>query len=696
MAAALSFVKIRDNQITLENTPFPTNTDTSKLRVLSILGKARMGKSTFLNAIATSIKGSSITPFATQDNDEHCTRGVDAFYIAERDLLLLDFQGLSLEDSSHDPALLLFAYCISDMLIFNERMMLQNEALKLLEPICAFMQYIDEETPKPQLYFRISDGDIVKDPGKNLDKVMATYNDQYQSIRDSIRTLFKPDIGIVKTDTLDRAVKAQVQAGNYTKLLEHGLFGFPEVIGTILQSIPPHGHNSQQWWSQIPTIIQRINTNEKITIDKLDVVGQTGKLELLEWIHGLSANFFRPLTVNGFQDNFEAVVEPRKLEKRNTLTAFTRKFKTVSETLKAPHYRQLAARFQETIEVAEKECTKKAETHLAPLIRKAEADFMFPTLNSLTGRISTIPDTYWTTTYFAQYEALRAAAAKVYAPVCKKWLTWVDAQEAVVRNAVKKMCEEEAAEQAALVELRDAHLATFEANTLEELTLSAKDLEYTNAEILDRTVQSTVNLFIEQGLPKIQYRSMTAKQTEKHIHISTAKHSFSREAFVVYEAVRDIKLTLETGLREKVQEEQTLFKHVTDLKEAALIGKYMCPTHPLSTIIKKNPHIEFVKDEMLFKVSGRNPDTIWVTRATYNNVILPIYQHCLAKLREKGFVTADYTLDRILGFGLAAKKDTNLPTFYYDNYVWNTFHTYKQKEFMRRSVGGLGLEALTS
>jgi hypothetical protein len=48
----------------------------------------------------------------------------------------------------------------------------QNEALRLIEPICTFTQYLDvDAVDKPSLIFRLSDGKQVKDPKKNLENV---------------------------------------------------------------------------------------------------------------------------------------------------------------------------------------------------------------------------------------------------------------------------------------------------------------------------------------------------------------------------------------------------------------------------------------------------------------------------------------------------------------------------------------------
>ena len=51
------------------------------IRVISILGKARMGKSTFLNCLITKLTGSDAYVFPTQENDEHCTQGIDMYIL---------------------------------------------------------------------------------------------------------------------------------------------------------------------------------------------------------------------------------------------------------------------------------------------------------------------------------------------------------------------------------------------------------------------------------------------------------------------------------------------------------------------------------------------------------------------------------------------------------------------------------------
>ena len=65
------------------------------VRVVSIVGKARMGKSTFLNAIVSKYTQENSAIFATNGGVKHCTFGINYCYIPDQNLLLLDSQGLA-------------------------------------------------------------------------------------------------------------------------------------------------------------------------------------------------------------------------------------------------------------------------------------------------------------------------------------------------------------------------------------------------------------------------------------------------------------------------------------------------------------------------------------------------------------------------------------------------------------------------
>ena len=313
------FVKIENKKLQLK-----AKLDFAKLgdvKVVSILGKARMGKSSFLNCIASYLAKDNKKIFSSMGGGEHITKGIDFYHIPEQNILLLDSQGLAHYDAQHDPILLLFVYLISDVIIFNERMMLQNEALKLLEPVCAFLNFVDvDDIIKPSLFFRISDCDLnPSDAEKNLNKIMAEYPDQYQSIRASITHLFQEPLRIVSTTSLDKAPKAFIDAGTFKPLLSDEENGFKSAIEAILATVTYPSKQKNQNIANLPRIIEQINNNQKIDISKLDVVQLTTYKEIRDWIDQQPKENYAPITVDGTQKSFEENVVPRQNKKKAIL-----------------------------------------------------------------------------------------------------------------------------------------------------------------------------------------------------------------------------------------------------------------------------------------------------------------------------------------------------------------------------------------
>ena len=431
-------VKIASNKLSLIDTAgIP---DSGSFRVVSILGKARMGKSTFLNAILSRIRGSTVKPFMTQDNDEHCTRGIDYYFCEKERLLLLDCQGLALEDSSHDPQLLLFAYLVSDVLILNERMMLQNEALKLMEPICGFMTYIDMEgMKKPQLFFRISDADLVKDPVKNLERVLTRYPDQYQSIRDSIKNLFQPSIGIVKTDTMDRLIKRSLQADDYMCLFEDQLLGFQLAVDSVLAALP-EGRTASEWNASLTQIVHGINHNEKISIDKLDIVKTLAELEIAQYKNTIPPALFTDIPVTSFQDSYNMLVVPRIESQQQLIADFHRKFKSVSKEIKDPHFQDLSERLARPIDIAKKTMLQLAEQQVASLAQTATQDRSYPSLHNLEQSFAGQPVSTWDS-YLVGFVELQKAIQPLYDPVRIRYENWMKAVKRRLLDAINECIE---------------------------------------------------------------------------------------------------------------------------------------------------------------------------------------------------------------------------------------------------------------
>ena len=608
--------------------------DSDTIRVVSILGKARMGKSTFLNAIVSQLTGKNAAPFATQDNDEHCTRGIDAYYCKANSLLLLDCQGLALEDSSHDPALLLFAYLISDTIIFNERMMLQNEALKLLEPICTFMTYIDiEEIKKPKLYFRISDGDMVKDPRKNLEKVMTHYKDQYQSIRDSVTHLFQPGIGIVKTDALDRMTKAHIQTGNYATLFTAtDELGFAVAIRDILSGLPT-GQPAAVWKHSIPRIIQNINRNEKITIDKLDIVGQTGRIEIMEWrtaLQALSPEVFTKIPVDATQATYDKNVEPRKVQKKKILSDFTQNFKSVSSAIKDSHYTTLSEQLVAPIEEATKQSIVCAEMVVAEAVSAAR-NARFAPITTEKASLTRTTEAFFDT-YLAVFRRLQNICKNVYQPVREKYESWVKTQEKTLMTSVEVIRKEEAQEVQDMTAICYDVAQRFEANTVEKIaTMTDYTVRGKSQSILGVEPKELIQAILQE---LTQYVATKFTRKVQKIIFTTKTHMFNVCRDVVLQGKPAIAFDLLQPVYDTFVDRMMRFADSSALLNAVRTRKNtLLHGYSLDCDIDM-PGVDFI---VVYDEEKKNKMTV----GTYQTIFKKHVDNTLCRMVEKGYITKE-------------------------------------------------------
>lgn len=637
VAKSLPFVKIVEGKMALQAAlDIP---DAAPLRVVSILGKARMGKSTFLNAIVSKLKSRNVKPFATQDNDEHCTRGIDAYYCADSSLLLLDCQGLALEDSSHDPALLLFAYLISDVIIFNERMMLQNEALKLLEPICAFMTYLPmDEIVKPRLYFRISDGDIVKDAGKNLEKVVCIrYNDQYQSIRDSITTLFHPSIGIVKTDSLDKGMKKRLAADEYLALFEDASLGFAPAIEEILAALPA-GRPAGAWKASVPRFIESINRNDKITIEKLDVVGMVGKIALAEWVGGLSDSLFTELPADGLQATYETHIKPRQNAKKTTLSEFTRTFKTTGEAIKKPYYDKLAERLNAPIQAALEKMTAMARASVQKLGEAAVADRTL-TVSNVDATLSSKTAAYWNHLLVGHAD-LAKACQPLYAPVKDEWIAWIHHCHETVQAAVEVIRLKETEELKALTALSGRLLSEFRTSTtatiaaLEEVAIFFDGQPAGNTLLVRPETYATKKVaeYIHQAMAEVRsvphYHEIAIVVRSRKIEVASQSAPFGDEhrPTVQHNSLRG---TWDAFVA--CMEDPTLHKTLCD----AFTARKVQLLHGRSFLSSVPPRI---RDVTFVRVVGDLLGEIYITPETFDSHCAPLVGTVIEQMIKEGYL----------------------------------------------------------
>jgi len=340
-----SLISIINNNLVLKDI---INND-DNVKIVSILGSARKGKSTLLNTIISKYTNYNNNVFATSSGLSHCTHGIDFVYIPDMHIVFCDIQGLNSENSSNDPKLLLITYLMSDIIIYTEKEMLNKTTLQSLSPLSSFLTYLNQEdinkrNVKPSMVFRISDFFLDGTPQENLNQLLTEYEDQSKNIVINMKNLFT-DIRAFKTDLLTRKDLELLKKSNFYGLLENEGNGFDNFINEInnyLASIPPRIKFSQ-WYNNMKHYIKQINENQKIDFNKLDTYQQLTKIELLQYKNELRdthPDLFIPLIVNHTNTDYKKIEARIKL-KDEIIKGFNHKFGIVNDNLKNEIYEKL-------------------------------------------------------------------------------------------------------------------------------------------------------------------------------------------------------------------------------------------------------------------------------------------------------------------------------------------------------------------
>jgi len=328
------FMNIKKGILELSPTiNFPSND--KPLSVLALIGPARRGKSTLLNCIISSLLKGNYSLFETSDTDEHCTYGIDYTIIEteEKNILFFDVQGMGLHDSSNDCKILLYIYLIADIIIFNERNMIDNRTLDNLLPLTTFMTFINESSliehsKRPKIMFRISDQDLKADPQQNLIKVLEDRKDQYQNVRESVKKLFSVLLAM-KTEPLERSEKALLQNKDYYKFLKNSENNFKNVCESIIEELYKTSKfsNFSKYYEYIQKIALELNENKKIDWDKLDLTKHISKQEITEWIKSnVDETKYNVIEVDGTHTDYLNKIEPHQKYIVNVLQKFDNYF----------------------------------------------------------------------------------------------------------------------------------------------------------------------------------------------------------------------------------------------------------------------------------------------------------------------------------------------------------------------------------
>ena len=669
------------------------------VRILSIIGKARMGKSSFLNAFISKYASKNTTVFTTQDGDDHCTLGIDYYYIEEYNLLLLDSQGLAHENACHDPSLLLFIYLISNVIIFNESTMLQNSALKLIEPICTFTQYLDmDNCEKPSLIFRISDAKRGSDINKTLEKLMAHHDDQYNSIRESVENVFAQPVKIIKTEYPQATEDSLLSSNDYMGLLSVKENGFDNaicsVIADISTSIP-----RENMLENISRYIDNINNNEQININKLDIVSLTHNNDILTWMNKVPAELKAEIEVDGTQDMYEKNVVSRQALVKKVKTDFTKRFKNITETIKKEHKSKLDAELDGPVERAKVNSDKKAREYLAKCGLDSLMSAKMIGMIDDAGITDKSSSQNLLTSYLGAYERFQKGIQHLYEPIRAIYDRIINSMYEEVNKNLEK-AREISREQRVLVQDKCKHiLETFDGWLIDEINERDNSIIYEkNSDIYTKYRKekiSEVKEFISSTVKRqgVLMNIINGNKLEASL-IDSSNITVSTK----YELIADIYSEFVRELNTYPFDDSAVHSFLIEKKEEILKDTLLMNPVMANKIYLINPEIKFVYDSILLRTcildTNRSSkiEIPFMTLSTWTSVYEPLYKKATDNLIADGFIHEGKTFREFIvetpEESLNVIKVGTNPSTMYENNVCEMIIQEMKKVFCKMTVSG--------
>ena len=649
MLKSIPLIRFEGTKLLLVDNALPS----TPVKILSIIGKARMGKSSFLNAFVSKYVGKNTTVFTTQDGDDHCTLGIDYYYIPEQNLLLLDSQGLAHENACHDPSLLLFIYLVSNIVIFNESTMLQNSALKLIEPICTFTQYLDMDTcEKPSLIFRISDAKRGSDIHKTLEKLMAHHNDQYNSIRESVENVFAQPVKIIKTEYPQKTDDSLLSSNDYMALLSEKENGFDSAITSIIEDISA-AVPRENILASIPGYIDSINNNEQININKLDIVALTHNNDILTWLNKVPAELKSEIDVDGTQEMYDKNVVTRQAAVKKIKTDFTKRFKNITETIKKEHKAKLDAELDGPIERAKVNSQKKAMEYAE---KKGVVSLLKPQpLGTIADvGITVVPNSYLLSRPLGAYESFQKAIQNIYEPVRMIYDKIINNMYEEANRMLEKARAISQQQKIAVQEKCKEVLETFDGWLMDKINGCDISILYEkNADIYTKYRNHKIGEVIQFIRTNVKKQNIEIMITT---HPSTANKILEATLTDFPDSLVDTKYKLIADIYEDFINKLSLYpieSGVNDLliekKEEMLHGSLIMNPAVASKIYLINPEIHFVYDSILLKtcildkLGISKTEMPYMTVRTWTSFYMPMYDKAMETLIADGICNSKKT-----------------------------------------------------
>jgi hypothetical protein len=474
-----SLVDIKDNKLV-----YNANVDNiiefidknKHIKVVSIIGKARTGKSTFLNCLITYWDTDAKSIFEMGDTQEHCTRGIDMYYLQKKGIILLDFQGIFVGDSSNDSKLLLLAYLSSDVIIFNEVKMLNNGTLSQFQPMLAFINDMKDKnnTLNPKLIFRIGDVSLDLEPIANMRQMLETEQDQFQATRECIVQLFDEPYAI-NTNILDRKEIKMMNDGKFNELLAIDENGFNTAIIKINEYLEASIVNKtiNSFISDLLKNIKCINGNKKIDFKKLDVVQNLAKNEIMEYIDKLDTTIYTPIIVDGNTESYKNIIS-RRLDLSKIIKELETEFKAIPKTIRDERIKALKDKINKIIDIAEAENEKKANELLNMNIKNVLFQQVPFTLGITFDDLDKLNFDTWIKPFTDKLDIISENSNKIHSIAVESFNKWKTQVIKNIKQSYKKAC----ADTVSVINYYDTLCNDFNTSFVNNLDEKIKSLVY--------------------------------------------------------------------------------------------------------------------------------------------------------------------------------------------------------------------------
>jgi len=321
--------------------------------VISIIGDARKGKSTFFNCMISYLLNTNIEVFKASNQQETLTHGI-TMYIC-KNIIFLDCEGLGKEGTQRDIKLLLIPYMISNVVIFNDSDDFNDSLIKKLEPLTTLSTFVDygKKINKPKLIFRISNYNLEGDIKESFKNKMKTSKDKdvAKTIMKTLNELFE-NIDILSTPSPDRSERILLTNKQYLEFINNELTQFKIAINYILDIIKD---SQTLQFSNLITMIEQsvnsINTNENIKPEYFDTTRIIHEKFIDGFISQISKDIYEEIIIDGLKTSHN-LITTRQNKLEELLKKYDNNFAKVEHDIKNEHRDKIKNKIQNKIDLA--------------------------------------------------------------------------------------------------------------------------------------------------------------------------------------------------------------------------------------------------------------------------------------------------------------------------------------------------------